>query len=144
MDDKTRNKIVDTAKAWKGVKYHHRGTTLSGCDCCGFIVGVLKSLGFLQSYNLPAYPRRWDSGIGTDFLMEEIIKFGEEILKQDTLPGDIVLFKFGSKVVHAGIFIGGSKFMHCHQNTPVRIDTLRTSSWTGRWAKSYRLNLEKM
>lgn len=138
--------IVKEAHRWAKIKvpYRHRGVSENGCDCAGLIVGILKKLGFLQSYNLPPYPRGWDKLRESNYLIEEISKFGHEIMKQDTQSGDILLFCFNRKMMHAAVCIGNAMFVHCYQRCAVKIDTVMTSEWTPRWATTYRLDPEKL
>lgn len=92
------SEIVAYAKKYLGYRYIHGGNTPSGFDCSGFTQYIYKHFG----YNLS----RTSSGQARD---------GVAVSKSNLQQGDVLCFSGSSgskKVSHAGIYIGGGKFIH--------------------------------
>ena len=135
-------RIAEEARRWTKarVKYRHRGITMEGCDCSGFLVGVMRKLGYLLKYKLRYYPQDWNlhSGAG-DFLLQEISKYAIEVPNSTAKPGDVLVFNFGKCDSHAGIMIGPKTFVHCYLTAKrVKVGVLTGSLWVKRWSKTYR------
>ena len=85
---------VETALAYRGIKYVWAGATPSGgFDCSGLILYVYAQHGV----TLPHYS-------GSQFLL------GTRVAAADLLPGDVVFF--GNPIHHVGMYIGGGYFLH--------------------------------
>ena len=136
--------IAKEARKWVGVKYRHRGMTMRGCDCSGFLLGVMRKLGFLLNYKLRYYPPDWNLHSGADnFLVEEIGRFAVEIKKSETNPGDVLVFNFGKCNSHAGILVEKGIFVHCYlTGKKVGYGVLKNSIWENRWSKTFRWEKE--
>ena len=136
-------RIVEIAKAWVIAKviFRHRGTTRSGCDCTGLLIGVLKELGY-KNYTLPYYARDWNlHSTERDYAIEELEKIANLVPKEEVQAGDFVVFKFGRKHSHCGIYIGELLFIHTyHQAAHCKYGVLRNSIWAQRWSLVYRLD----
>ena len=93
------DEILETARAFLGVKYIWAANGPSAFDCSGFTKYVFKESGI----TLPRY-----SGHQANI--------GEKINYENLEKGDLVFFdttkKFRKKVNHVGIFIGNNKFIH--------------------------------
>lgn len=91
----------------KGAPYKLGGITPSGMDCTGFMIWGFGKLGFQfgerVSYN------QWDW----------LKKKGYQVPASQRKPGDIVYFDLmlynGSKVDHAGLYIGNGKVLHTYK-----------------------------
>lgn len=70
--------------------YHYGGLSTSGIDCSGLVL-----LTFRDQFNV-ALPRstQHQASVGRHIPMEQL------------RPGDLVLFKIGSKGQHIGIYVG--------------------------------------
>jgi len=147
MKDSFNERLANEAKRWfwLSVPYAFRGKTIRGCDCGGFLVGVINSV-LNQNHKLPAYTRDWNLHQGSeDVLQEALEKYGEEKTKEEMQAGDVLLFEFGRYNSHTGIFIGEHKFVHCHEATrQCCIDVLLHSDWENRFRKVYRLDENKL
>lgn len=94
----TTSEIIAYAKKYLGYKYVAGGSGPSGFDCSGFTQYVYKHFGYSLS--------RTSSGQAND---------GTAVSKANLRQGDIVCFSGSSgskKISHAGIYIGGGKFIH--------------------------------
>ncbi|MHB8062558.1 MAG: C40 family peptidase [Ruminiclostridium sp.] len=93
-DNSASSEVIEYAKKFLGVKYVYGGSTTKGFDCSGFVGYVFKNAGVKLN--------RTAAGMKAN---------GHSVSKADLKPGDIVLFG-SSGISHAGIYIGGDKFIH--------------------------------
>ena len=85
--EKLRAKVVAAAKQYIGVPYRYGGLTAAGMDCSGFIYTVAREAAKVQ---LPRTARAMYS-------------FCKTVPDEKREPGDIVFFKDGEKITHAGL-----------------------------------------
>ena len=99
LKESSSEEILETAKAFLGVKYVWAANGPSAFDCSGFTQYVFKENGI----DLPRY-----SGHQANI--------GEKIAFKDLQRGDLVFFdtekKFRHRVNHVGIYMGENKFIH--------------------------------
>ena len=130
------------------VRYLHRGVSKFGCDCTGLIIGIARSLGYLGAYKLRIYAPDWNKHTGAgDYIREELEKVANEIPKNETAPGDILVFKWGNCLAHVGILIdkNNGKFIHnFEESNGCCYAILKNSGYEKRWKTSYRLDPIKM
>jgi len=142
-----REMIVVKAREWADlrVKYQHRGVTRGGCDCSGLPVGILKELGFLQDFVMPCYPPDWNlHNAKFNYLLDYVNKLADEIPINERQPGDLLLFRFGKQISHAGIYIGDDTFVHCYATNGVWYGVLKNSPWGKRLVSAWRLDENKL
>jgi len=141
-------KIAEEARRWAKIKvpYQHRGTTIKGCDCTGFLIGVLQSLGFFRGYKLPYYSFDWSMHRNSsENIIKELNDYAYEVHKSDLTIGDVLLFKFARTHSHAGIYLGNHIFAHCYQAASrCCLGVLKNSMWEKRWTKVFRLDESKI
>jgi len=140
-------RIAEEAGKWvmEKVPFRHRGTSKFGCDCTGFIIGVMQSLGYLKDYKLPFYSYDWCVHKDEENILAEIIKYGDEISVKQIRPGDVVLFQFGRAVSHAGIYVSGGIFAHNSSDAQkCSFAMLHNSLWEQRLRKAFRFSYDKV
>lgn len=120
-------KLVAAAKKCLGIDYVYGGESTRGFDCSGFVWWLYRNQ---EGVSLPrtAYEM---SGLGNVVSSKESLR-----------PGDIVLFRTrgSSRVNHAGMYIGGGKFIHASSGKDeVRIDSLYGSYYDTRYAGGRRV-----
>jgi cell wall-associated NlpC family hydrolase len=140
-------RLAAKAEEWEAarVPYVHRGMRRTGCDCTGLIIGCLQELGFLRDYKLRRYPRDWNMHAAAgDFIRQEIGVIADPVVGAPQ-RGDIILFRFGKCVAHAGILVKPGVFCHCTGGERrVRRGLLRTAKWVKRMTAIYRLSESKL
>jgi len=95
---KTRQKIVEYAKKFLGVKYVYGGSSPKGFDCSGFVQYVFKNF-----------------NINLERVAANQAKYGTKVDKSKLKPGDLVFFDTNgghNYINHVGIYIGDGKFIH--------------------------------
>ena len=138
-------RIVEEAIKWKGVKYQHRSTTKQGCDCTGLVVGVMQALGYMKNYEMRNYPSDWNlHSMADNYILEEIKRFADRVV--DMKSGDIILFRFGKCIAHAGILLENRLFIHNHKNAgKCNLSSLSgANKWARRFVGAYRFNIDKL
>jgi len=136
--------IVKEALTWIDTPYQHRSATKQGCDCTGLIIGVMQTLGYMKDYKLRNYPKDWNlHSMADNYIVDEIEKFTDKIF--DMRSGDIVLFRFGKCIAHAGILLENKLFIHSHVKAKkCNVSLMKNNEWSKRFVGAYRFNLKKV
>jgi cell wall-associated NlpC family hydrolase len=90
--------IVETAVSYVGTRYNAHGKTpATGFNAIGFVSFVYRMHGIHLPFKLPG-----------------ALEFAAELPAGDLRPGDVLYFKdtIHAGLSHAGIFIGGGRFVH--------------------------------
>jgi cell wall-associated NlpC family hydrolase/nucleoid-associated protein YgaU len=117
--------VVSSAMKYLGARYVFGGTSPAGFDCSGFVWYVHKMLGKSVSRGL------WGQLNG-----------GPRIAVSALQPGDTVFFAntYMPGLSHAGIYIGGGRFIHASdESSGVKISSLSDSYWGPRYIGASRL-----
>lgn len=107
---KSKDQLVEIAKAYLNVPYLWGGKSSFGIDCSGLTQQVYK----IGGYKIPrdAYQQAE---------MGEVLSFVEE-----AEPGDLAFFDNAEgRIIHVGIMCGNGKILHAHGK--VRIDPIDTN-----------------
>lgn len=114
------NKVVETARSYRGTPYRYGGTTRSGIDCSALIFHSFQPVGI----NMPR-------------TSEAQSKMGKKVNGGKLEKGDLVFFSTGKsrrKVSHAGIVTETSRgrviFIHSSTSLGVTEDNLDNSYWS--------------
>ncbi|EMI09537.1 C40 family peptidase [Anoxybacillus gonensis] len=114
--------IVSFSKKFLGTPYKWGGTTPRGFDCSGFVTYVYRSFGI----HLPR-------------TAEEQYEKGKKVERSNLNAGDLVFFStYKATASHAGIYIGGNKFIHASSKKGVTISDLDESYWESRYLGARR------
>lgn len=95
--------VVSLAKQYLGTRYSYGGASPSGFDCSGFTMYVFKQMGVSLPHSATS---QWQSGAGQKITSTSALQ-----------AGDLVFFcdpsrSLGKACSHAGIYIGGGRFIH--------------------------------
>ncbi|MCH6198441.1 C40 family peptidase [Aquiflexum sp. LQ15W] len=114
------NKVVETARSYRGTPYRYGGTTRSGMDCSALVYHSFYSVGI----NMPR-------------TSEAQSKEGKKVPGNSLEKGDLIFFATGKKkkqVTHAGIVTDTSKgniiFIHSSTSLGVTEDNLNQAYWS--------------
>lgn len=127
------NKVIETAKSYRGTPYRYGGTTRSGIDC--------------SALNYHAYA---SIGIQLPRTSEAQSKLGKKVNGKSLQRGDLVFFATGrskNKVSHAGIVTENQRgrilFIHSSTSLGVTEDNLANPYWSKAFLFGRRILDEK-
>ena len=105
---------VRDAYAQMGKPYRIGGASpRQGFDCSGLIYW--------------AYGR---NGVKVPRITRDQLRAGHGVSREETLPGDIVVFRIGRGTLHTGLYAGGNAFIHApRKGSRVRMESLSTPYW---------------
>lgn len=112
-----RQQLLARYSQWAGTPYRLGGLSRSGVDCSGFIQQIYVELGG------PILPRT----------TAQQTRIGVEVARHQLQPADLVFFKTGWKLRHAGIYIGNGEFIHASSSSGVMISRLDNPYWDDAW-----------
>lgn len=120
-----------------GIPYKHRGRTMDGLDCWGFLKLVYADLGFrLFDIEDLEYGQAWGLR-NKDYFKENYVNDWNKVEIPEVLDG--VLFLNSRGVAnHAGVVFKDRKFIHCCR-AGVIVSRLDDESWKKRIEGFYRL-----
>ena len=103
------NGAAIAAQRYIGVPFAHKGRDRDGMDCYGLFLAMMRDMGApVPDFE---YIADWEKS-GGNVIMENYWKHGEEIQKEDLVPGDAILFKNSPVINHIAVYLGGGKFVH--------------------------------
>lgn len=110
------NDVTLYALGLVGTPYRYGGNTpASGFDCSGLIGHV--------------YTTR--TGVAPPRTVTRLQNWGQRVPNDDVRSGDLVIFGQRDMVSHAGIYVGGGRFVHAPSTGgAVRLDNLNSSYWS--------------
>lgn len=137
--DKTDIRDVERfiIEKYLGIPYCHRGRTMEGLDCWGFLKLVYADLGFaLFDVEDLQYSKVWGLK-GRDYFKENYSN--DWISVDDPEPLDGVLFVNSRGIAnHAGVVLQNRRFIHCCRQGVI-VSRLDEVSWKQKTEGFYRL-----
>ena len=92
----TAKDLINTAMQYLGCPYVYGGNSLTkGIDCSGFVKQIFAKYGYQVPRTSKEYPN-----VGTQVPLSQI------------KPGDILIYKYGSRIGHVAIYIGNGQIIH--------------------------------
>lgn len=120
------NDILFRAISLVGTRYRYGGNTPEGgFDCSGLINYVFRDMAGVQLPRSAADLDRLDA---------------PKVSRTNLVPGDLVFFRDGGSVSHAGIYVGEGRFVHAPSSGgTVRLDALDGDYWRDHYSGARRL-----
>lgn len=130
----TRQQIVDAARSYLGVRYHHQGRSRAGLDCAGLLVCVARDLGLDTSEDITGYARTPD-GVSLKTALDRALLpvsiFGYS-------PGDVLLMRFERDPQHIAI-VTDKGIIHSYLSVRRVVEHGIDDTWRGRILAAYEL-----
>jgi cell wall-associated NlpC family hydrolase len=128
--------LIAQARQWVGVPFRHQGRSRLGCDCLGFVCGVLDELGIPTGLELlPSnYARDPQSK-----LMDTLQANAREIALE---PGALIVVQFplAKWPSHAAIYTGRN-IIHSYQSVGKVVEHIYAEPWVKRTRSVWALPL---
>ncbi|BCM94078.1 gamma-DL-glutamyl hydrolase [Abditibacteriota bacterium] len=118
--------FVRVAQRYLGTPYVWGGESARGFDCSGFIMRVMRDLGYRALPHSAA----------------EQFHYGTPIARELLKPGDVVFFANTYKpgVSHVGIYLGRGRFIHAaNSRVGTIVSSLNEPKWVAHYAGARRL-----
>lgn len=108
-----REAVVAAARSWIGTPYHHGGDCRGlGVDCLMLLVRVFVDEGLIPAFDPRPYPQHWHLHRDEERYRNGILEHAVPVATPS--PGDIVLWRYGRTLSHAGIVTAWPRFVHAH------------------------------
>jgi cell wall-associated NlpC family hydrolase len=133
MSKATREQIVEAARSYLGVRWHHQGRSRAGLDCIGLVVRVAHDLG-LSDYDISGYARMPD---GPRMLQRLRDQMGPRVLLPE--PGDVLLIRFERNPMHVAIMTTGRNIIHAYANAKEVVEHRLDGLWATRIVECYQM-----
>lgn len=134
----TRKCVVEEAKTWVGTPYHHyAGVKGVGTDCAFIMIKVFAHCGLIKDFIPPLYPIDWANHKTEEMYLGFVRDYAVEVTEPK--EGDIVLYKFGRCISHAGIYIGNGTIIHALIGVGVTYSGIEEGQLSGRLAGYYSI-----
>jgi cell wall-associated NlpC family hydrolase len=119
-DSRGLHPFVRVAERYAGTPYVWGGESARGFDCSGFIIRVMRDLGYQALPHSAA----------------EQFRYGIPVAKQNLRPGDLVFFANTYKpgISHVGIYLGRGRFIHA---AGTGLGTIVSSLNSGHYQEKY-------
>jgi probable lipoprotein NlpC len=135
-----QNKGKEIARQFLGIPYRHGGRDSTGLDCLGLVYLFYKKLGIeIPTDDGRPYTTDWYKTDPERFV-RGLLQVGRGInLNTEQLqPFDLVYFRVGGAVTHAGVMVDHRSFLHVMTGQSVRITPLNLA-WKRRLRGARRL-----
>ncbi len=120
------SKIVGEAMKYVGYPYVWAGASPSGFDCSGFVMYIVQKV----------------AGQNISHSIGQQASSGQYVSKDNLQPGDLVFFAntYEAGLSHAGIYIGGGRFVHAeNESTGVVVSALNSGYYGPRYYTARRI-----
>ncbi|MEX0606273.1 MAG: C40 family peptidase [Marinobacter sp.] len=107
---------------YEGSPYRYGGMTADGFDCSGFILTAYREA---LGQQLPR-------------TTSQMLAAGRAVRLDQIKPGDLVFFRIDGKEQHAGIYMGGIRFIHASSSVGVTESSLSSHYWQNRFTRARR------
>jgi len=125
-------RVVESARAWLGVPYHHQGRSKTGVDCIGLLIKVAHDLN-LSDYDYTAYKETPDGKT----LMLEASRMLSRIPASKAIPGDLYVMRFRQDPQHFAIKTD-TGIIHALRGSGKVIETGIGEKWKSRIVAAFR------
>jgi len=133
--------VLTVANAWLGTPYHHQARVCGvGVDCAMLLCEVFEACGMIPHIDPRPYPPDWHLHRSEEKYLGWVKKYADRIPDgENPQPGDVVLYKFGRTISHAGIVIDWPMIIHAYRGQGCVMSEGDRGELGGRIAGFYRL-----
>ena len=107
-----RDQVVAEAESWLRTPYHSCARIKgAGVDCAQFPAAVYESTGLIPKLDLD-YSPEWYMHQDEERYLRWVFPYSTEITREELLPGDFAIWKFGRTYSHGAIVIDKPTIIH--------------------------------
>jgi cell wall-associated NlpC family hydrolase len=118
-----RARVIEVARSWLRTPYVHEAHLKGvGCDCT-FIADVFEEAGLITKGDYGHYSPQWHLHLRDERYMRGVMEHAHEI-KGPPKPGDVVMYRLGRVMAHAGIVVDPGWPMIIHSCAKAKMVTL--------------------
>lgn len=133
-----REDIIEYAQRCVGVPYMHAGRSIHGMDCIGLLCYIADMIGYQHHGNqFRAYEPTPD-GVT---LERELCSVFDRIDRDETMPGDVLVFRIGRYPRHVGILLPHDQLIHTYSGVGRVVRHILAEPWVSRindWCLRFR------
>ena len=124
LEQQQRTHVVAVAKSWLGTPYRNNASMRGpkgGVDCAHLPAAIYLEANVLPPQKIEHYSPEWHLHRGSERYLEHVQRIGTEIPEEDpraTLPGNLVLWRFGRCYSHGAIIVSWPKVVHAFIGVP--------------------------
>ena len=124
-----RAAIVTEARSWLLTPWHHNARVKgAGVDCGQFLAAVFEAVGLVPHVETIDYPADFMMHRDDEIFLGYVERYATPLLNLEPLAGDVVLFRFGRVISHAGIVTQWPEIIHAYVDTKnVTLDNVATN-----------------
>lgn len=140
MTPAQRAAVKAEAFSWIGTKFRH-GARIKGVgvDCGQLLVAVFSAAHLIEAFAPESYPPDWFLHRDRERYLEELTKYADAVEPLYEI-GDILTYRFGRAVSHAGIYVGEGWIVHADGRAKiVNRSQISMAGLAQRFAGAYRL-----
>jgi cell wall-associated NlpC family hydrolase len=126
----TRQQIINAARSYLGVRYHHQGRNRAGIDCAGLLVCVARDVGISTEGDQGGYSRTPDGAS----LKQALDTFGAPV--DGFQPGDFLLMRFDAQPQHIAI-VTDKGIIHSYLSARRVVEHRLSEDWRARIVQAY-------
>ena len=118
--------LIMNAMSLIGLSYRFGGNSpTQGLDCSGFMQYIFKR----------------SMGITLPRTSAEMASVGQQVVRANLKPGDMVFFGSGGRVSHVGMYIGNDRFIHAPRTgRDIEITSMNGNYWKSRYITARRVD----
>lgn len=131
----SNEKYAIAARQWIGAPFHPQAQSVYGCDCFGLVLGVYEMVEQV-SIELPSYriSKNYIKN-NTSIFLDTLDNIALQHYQLES--GNIVLFQLNETLMHCGIIVNSTTFIHAQEKTGV-VATRFTEKWQRRLGRIYQ------
>lgn len=136
-------RLGEVAGSWVGTPFFPNGDTKGpdgGVSCQKLVAGIYREVGFceVEAPEAAMGHARFSRRAVLELYMAERTEFRALFFEGRPEAGDMLGFRIGGVVHHAGVCLGGGKFVHAIWRVGVRVSSLGDGTWGSRLAMVWR------
>jgi hypothetical protein len=139
--------LIARASDWRGTPFRPNARAMGvGVDCVQLIAEIYKATGFIQEFAPGEYSMDGGQHAERSRVVEYVEGTGQFAMvwqlgdrnEADPQAGDLLCFKIGKQIHHAGLAVSPLKFFHVYRGYAAKESLFNDATWRKRLQRIYR------